>query len=194
MMFTQTQNSHTNFSYRTLTFCLILSFTASIICPPGPVYAQNREQAQLELPPPWALIKPSQAYTPTIVKGLTLYPDNPLKFDFIIDTGDDNLTGEAFEEESIKLIRYFLASLTIPEDDMWVNLSPHEGDRIIPDKLSVTQIGMDMLAQDYLLKQLTASLIHPEDDLGQAFWERVYRKAYEEFGTTDIPINTFNKV
>ena len=35
------------------------------------------------------------------------------------------------EEEYTKLIKYFLASLTIPDDHQWVNLSPYEKNRII---------------------------------------------------------------
>jgi len=45
-----------------------------------------------------------------------------------------------------------------------------------------------------LLKQITASLIYPQDKLGQEFWNKVYAKAYQQFGTTNIPVNTFNKV
>jgi len=41
---------------------------------------------------------------------------------------------------------------------------------------------------------LTASLIYPEDELGKKFWDKIYKAAYEKFGTTDIPLNTFNKV
>ncbi|MFH0754896.1 MAG: hypothetical protein V2A70_10055, partial [Candidatus Omnitrophota bacterium] len=96
--------------------------------------------------------------------------------------------------ESQKLIKYFLASLTIKEEDLWVNLSPYEKDRMIANDLGSTELGRDMLAQDYILKQLTASMIYPEKDLGKAFWDRVYTKAQEQFGSTDIPVDTFNKV
>src|ERR1019366_2106957 len=41
---------------------------------------------------------------------------------------------------------------------------------------------------------LTASLIYPERDLGKEFWSRVYAKAQQQFGTTNVPVNTFNKV
>jgi len=51
-----------------------------------------------------------------------------------------------------------------------------------------------MLAQDYILKQLTASLMYPEKELGKKFWDKVYTKAEEQFGTSEIPVNTFNKV
>ena len=55
-------------------------------------------------------------------------------------------------------------------------------------------MGRDLLAQDYILKQLTASLIYPEKDLGKEFWGKVYAKAQQLYGTTQIPVNTFNKV
>ena len=90
--------------------------------------------------------------------------------------------------------KYFLAGLTIPEGDLWVNLSPYEKDRMVPEALGQTDLGRDLLAQDYILKQLTASLIYPEKDLGKEFWSRVYAKAQQQFGTTNVPVNTFNKV
>ena len=87
-----------------------------------------------------------------------------------------------------------LASKTIPKDDLWVNLAPYEEGCIIPEELGRTELGRDLLSQDYLLKQLTASLVYPEDELGQEFWNKARALAYEKFGTTEIPINTFNKV
>ena len=76
-----------------------------------------------------------------------------------------------------KLIKYFLASLTIPEKDLWVNLSPYEKDRIIPQSFGLTEMGRDLLAEDYMLKQITASLIYPEDEIGKKFWKRIYEEA-----------------
>ena len=140
------------------------------------------------------LISLSKQYSPAIVRGLSIYPDDPLKFDFIINTGDGNLSGEKFKKESQKLIKYFLAALTVPEKELWVNLSPYEKNHMIPEGLGGTQMGVDMLAQDYLLKKITASMMYPENDLGKKFWSRVYEKAYEKFGTTQIPVNAFNKV
>jgi hypothetical protein len=131
-----------------------------------------------------------------MIKGIKVHPDNPLLFDFILDTGKSGLkiNSPEFKAESQKLIKYFLASLTIKEDDLWVNLSPYEKDRMIPQELGATELGRDMLAQDYILKQLTASLIYPEKQLGKKFWDNVYTKARQMYGVTDIPVNTFNKV
>ncbi len=100
----------------------------------------------------------------------------------------------ALKDESTKLIKYFLASITTPEKDLWVNLSPYEKDRITPESFGQTEMGRDLLAQDYMLKQLTASLIYPEDELGKKFWNRVYEESAKRFGTTNIPVNSFNKV
>jgi len=96
--------------------------------------------------------------------------------------------------ESTKLIKYFLASLTMPENDLWVNLSPYEKDRIIPHSFGLTEMGRDLLAEDYMPKQITASLIYPEDQVGKKFWKRIYEEASKKYGTTNIPVNTFNKV
>jgi len=55
-------------------------------------------------------------------------------------------------------------------------------------------MGRDLLEQDYLLKQLTSSLMFPEGEPGRKFWSEIYRQARETFGTTDIPVDSFNKV
>ena len=36
--------------------------------------------------------------------------------------------------------------------------------------------------------------ISPRKNLGKEFWDRVYSKARQMYGTSDIPVNTFNKV
>ena len=41
-------------------------------------------------------------------------------------------------------------------------------------------MGRDLLAEDYMLKQITASLIYPEDETGKKFWKRIYEEAAEE--------------
>ncbi len=136
----------------------------------------------------------SQPFQPPILKGIKVYPDDPLRFDFILNKGDAQLTDEQVKTDSHRLIKYFLASLTVPEKDLWVNLSPYEKDRIVPDAFGQTEMGRDLLAQDYVLKQITASVIYPEDSLGKAFWDKVYSEALKRYGTTDVPVDTFNKV
>ena len=156
---------------------------------PNPVYAQD-----FRLPEPGQMVALSLAFKPAVLKGIKLDPKNPFRFHFFVDSGDSNLSQEELKNESSKLIKYFLASLTIPEKDLWVNLSPYEKDRIVPQEFGQTEMGRDLLAEDYVLKQITASLIYPESQLGKEFWQKVYAKAQAKYGTTNIPVNTFNKV
>lgn len=174
---------------RLLSPVVVFSF---IIQSSFPIYAA--QNSLLNLPEPGKMISLSSKFVPAYVKGISIYPNDPFKFDFIIDTGNTKLNDQQFKDESNKLIKYFMAALTVPEKEDWVNLSPYEKDRIIPESLGITEMGRDMLAQDYILKQLTSSLIYPEKEIGKEFWSKVYAQAQKQFGTTNIPVNTFNKV
>ena len=181
-----------SFIRKCVSLFIALTFSCNFAIPPS--YAQVVSTNLINLPNPGSMIATTPAFAPAAMRGLMIYPDNPLKFDFVIDRGDTKLTEDEFKAESTKLVRYFLASLTVPEKDMWVNLSPYEKNRIIPDNFGQTEMGRDLLAQDYILKQLTASLMYPENETGKEFWNKIYAKINERFGMTDIPLNTFNKV
>lgn len=126
------------------------------------------------LPEPGHMVGLSDTYDPVQLRGITIYPQDPLDFNFLVDTGSSLLRDLKLEEETNKLIKYFLAALTIPDEEVWVNLSPYEKDRIIPDAFGKTEMGRDLLAQDYLLKQITASLMYPENEIGKDFWEEIH--------------------
>ncbi len=174
---------------------LLIAFLATSIGP-LPLYAQ-----EFSLPKPGVMVHLSPSFNPPVLKGVKIHLDNPFKFDFILDQGDNVIPAQAgiqqqeqLKAETQKLVKYFLASVTVPDKDLWVNLSPYEKDRIIPDAFGKTEMGRDLLAQDYMLKQVTASLIYPEDEVGKKFWSRIYAEAQKKYGTTQVPVNTFNKV
>jgi len=169
---------------------VIFCFFINTVCP----LVQAHADVVLNLPVPGAMVSVSPNFEPALIKGITVHQDNPFLFDFIVDPGQSKLSGDALKQESDRMIKYFFASLTLPDKDIWVNLSPYERDRMVPESLGETFMGRDLLAQDYMLKQLTASLIYPQAALGKTFWDRVYAQAKEKFGTTQIPVNTFNKV
>jgi len=189
-LFTYIKQQKGKFLFSTISRTLVFVLSFSLIFSPAAAQAQTI----LNLPVPGTMLAPSPAFVPVLLKGMTIHPDDPLKFDFIIDSGNTDFTTDEIKVESERLVKYFLASMTVPKDDLWVNLSPYEEDRIIPNELGKTELGRDMLAQDYVLKQLTASLMYPEKELGKKFWDKVYAKAEEQFGTREIPVNTFNKV
>jgi len=177
---------------KAISISILVCFISTSVA--NPAYSQVVSSQTYRLPAPGAMVRLSPPLNPPMLKGIKVHPDNPFRFDFILDKGDSQLSNDQIKDESSKLIKYFLASVTIPEKDLWVNLSPYEKDRIIPNGFGLTEMGRDLLAEDYMLKQITASLIYPEDEIGKKFWKRIYEEAAKRYGTTDIPVNTFNKV
>ncbi len=175
---------------RSISLLISIAFSISNLSFTSMAHAQSL----LGLPEPGTMVSLSQAYSPVILKGLAIHKENPFLFDFIVDAGQDKMQGEQLKAEGDKLVKYFLATVAIPEKDLWVNLSPYEKDRTVPEALGQTDMGRDLLAQDYLLKQITASLIYPEKELGKKFWDNVYQKTQAKYGNINIPVNTFNKV
>src|SRR3989338_8293488 len=125
------QRAHKGF-FSFITWTILFSFVFTSIVPVNRLWAQTIPSS-LPLPQIGARISTSPVFTPVILKGVTIDPQNPLRFNFIIDTGHAELDEAGFNQEALKIVKYFLASLTVPEDEMWVNLSPYEKDRIIPE-------------------------------------------------------------
>ena len=146
------------------------------------------------MPQPGTMVTLTTSFTPAHLWGMSIHPNDPFKFDFLVQRGDLKLTDVQKQDEYAKLIKYFLAALAVPDTDQWVNLSPYEKERVIPDSFGLTEMGRDLLAQDYLLKQLASSLTDPNSGLGKKFWDGVYEEAHKRFGTTSVPTDTFNKV
>ncbi|MFT7538891.1 MAG: hypothetical protein ACI9F2_001042, partial [Lysobacterales bacterium] len=172
--------------------CVSLSFlmvTTSVILP-------SKAHAQM-LPPmpiPGSMMGLSGAYSPPLMLGIEIDPQNPFEMNFLMDQGQDPLSESTQQSEYTKLIKYFLSALTVSEDNLWVNLSPYEKDRIINDDFAQTQMGMDLLAQDYLLKQITSSLTFPENDTGAEFWETLRQNIEANGGDKEAITDVLNKV
>lgn len=122
----------------------------------------------LNLPAPNQLLMASEEHHSPILKGIKLDPSNPFGIEFYIDS--QNEFGVQ-EQDAQRLINYFFAGLTVDDKDLWVNLSPYESDRVMNNQLSLTDLGKDLLEQDYILKQLAASLSHPKTELGKEYWK-----------------------
>ena len=175
---------------RIFSIAVIFCFFLTSLTPFPKIYANTL----LTLPEPGTMVPFSGAFQPAMIKGLIIHPENPLLFDFIVDPGQSGLKDAGLKTEGLKLIKYFLASLTVPENEQWVNLSPYEKNKIIVKEFGETDMGRDLLAQDYILKQVTSTAVYPEKDLGKKFWDRVYAKARALYNTSDIPVDTFNKI
>jgi hypothetical protein len=118
------------------------------------------------------LLLPSEVSSLPVLRGIKINPANPFNFDFVIDNSG------ALQEASLKnqaqaAIGFFLAGLAIPQKDLWVNLSPYEKDCIVADDLATTELGSELLREDYLLKKLAASLTYPETEAGKKYWDEI---------------------
>jgi hypothetical protein len=174
--------------FRVIAITVIIAYVVTIPASSG--YAQVARP----LPPPGQMVRISGQYASPVMTGLRVNLKNPFNLHFILSNGQKQMDAFATKDVYNRLIKYFMAALAIPNNDIWVNLSPNESNRIIVDSVANTEMGRDLLSQDYLLKQFTASLMYPEDQVGKDFWKRVYEKAYAKYGTTDVPVDTFNKV
>ncbi len=167
--------------------CLVvaISFISNMVLP------ASVRAGSITLPAPTQFVQLSGSYSFPLLKGMKFDPSDPLKMQFIIDTADQ---GKVSQEEAAQLIKYFLAGLTIPESELWVNMSPYEKDKMITQALSETDLGKDLLSQDYILKQISASLTYPESDTGKDYWQKTYQEVQRIAHTTKLPVNTFNKI
>ncbi len=140
------------------------------------------------------LLRSGRPVSSTNLKGIKVNDSDPGSYHFIVDRGD--LSKEQFiaADESGQLLDYFKAALTVKEENMWVNLSAYEADRMLPPALGGTQLGRDMLSQDVVLKQLTASYMHPDNPVGRQYWNEVYKAALHIYGTSKVALNSFQKV
>jgi len=125
------------------------------------------------------------AATP-VLRAIRLDPKDPFHMEFIFDSP----RGLSREKVS-RTVEYFLAALTIPESDLWVNLSPYEQDRVMDDHLVKTHFGESLLKEDYLLKQLAASLTNPETEAGKRYWREInnYNRSLSEPRPSIHPAN-----
>jgi hypothetical protein len=69
------------------------------------------------------------------------------------------------------LMDEFVALAALSPDDIWVNLSPFEPNRILSPALSNHPLGEILIQQDMALKQTAAKVVHPDHRFGRVFWQ-----------------------
>ncbi len=137
------------------------------------------------------MIFPSEPYHPPVLKAVKVFVEDSFHEDFIIDNGD---AGDISSAQVKRFADYFCDGLSLKADDIWVNLSAYESKRMIPDSLAKTKLGRDLLAQDCILKRLTASLIHPDSEWGKRYWNKVYEETERVYGDIPSTFNLYQKV
>ncbi len=135
----------------------------------------------------------SESFRPLHLRYLSFNPlDNSFKL--LLDKGSlKNPSTQEIESTSKTLMQYFLIGLTLPNDTFWVNLRPDSPDQIIDDRLAQTDIGRIMLETDLQLKKDTASFTSPQTPEGREYWDKLYKKAEELYGTDNVTIPTLTR-
>lgn len=84
----------------------------------------------------------------------------------------------------------FRIGLALQPERFWVNLNPHEPDRVIDEHLGMTDVGQIMLLADLQLKKDVALITDPRNgNIGREYWHRLTRAAGD---TSEIRQQTRN--
>ncbi|MFC1510665.1 hypothetical protein ACFL49_03290 [Candidatus Omnitrophota bacterium] len=84
-------------------FCKVLSCVLSIVftwSTVSPSVAMAQSVGMLNLPIPGTMVNVSPAFVPVLLKGMTINPEDPLKFDFIVDSGNTGFETDEVRAES----------------------------------------------------------------------------------------------
>ena len=139
------------------------------------------------------VLAPSAPETPDLPQMLIVRDEDP-GWRLVLPSRIDTATPKAlFDEAQARFTRYLGTILAVPDGRLTVNLSTYEPDATLRESLARTELGHDLMEQDCLLKQYAASLLHPDQPVGRAYWERLLAKAREISGTDRVPLRAYQK-
>ncbi|MFC1631902.1 chemotaxis protein CheB [Candidatus Omnitrophota bacterium] len=135
-------------------------------------------------------------YTPPTLKSLIVHPESTDNyFDFILDTGSPSPSlrpGEAIstlEPLAKELIDYFFLGITLPSEDLWVNLNSVRQNAITSPRLALTDIGKVLLEADLNLKKDCCRFTDPRTKTGKEYWGKLQARLNEvDLNTSQLPI------
>src|SRR3989338_8959015 len=163
-----------------------------------PVFAQGVAELNigkyLSQMPAWQ----TDSFRPARLRHIS-YDIKSNDFKLLLDQGDTKLPNSLnsltpqLQAATQELFNYFLIGLSLPNDKFWVNLRPDAPEQIIDPELEKTDMGRIMLAADHQLKKDTAGLTSPQNPEGKEYWDKLYKKAGELFGTENITIPTITR-
>lgn len=120
---------------------------------------------------------------------------NPLQDEFrlLVDKGTSRLNEAQVQQETQALLSYFLIGVTLPDEAFWVNLRPDIKEGIIDPRLANTDFGKVLIEADLQLKKDTALATSPKTKEGKEYWDKLYKKAGEIFGSDNVSIPTLTR-
>ncbi|MDD5108640.1 MAG: AarF/UbiB family protein [Candidatus Omnitrophica bacterium] len=142
-----------------------------------------------------------EKFRPLHLRSLS-YDSLTNNFKLLLDKGDQfkqlqgqSPTGTVPELQSITqgLLNYFFIGLALPNDTFWVNLRPDSPNDIIDPLLAQTEVGKILLEADLELKKDTADATNPSTPQGKDYWNKLYTRAQELYGTQNVTIPTLTR-
>ena len=166
-----------------LSLCLVFEQTA---------FAQAIDLSHYFVHNPSQNISQSNKFRPAHLRYIS-YDRQANDFRVLLDKGDTGSSTPKLDEVTRELMKYFFIGLALPNDKFWVNLRPDYPDNILDPDLEQTDIGRIFLEADLQLKKDTSSFTSPQTPEGKAYWDKLYKKAEELFGTENITIPTVTR-
>src|SRR3989339_41318 len=122
------------------------------------------------------------------------YEPKTNNFQILLDKADEKeLSDIQVKEKADELMKYFRIGLSLPNEKFWVNLRPDAPEQIIDPELEKTDIGRIMLEADLNLKKDTSAWTSPQTKEGREYWDKLYKKAGELFGSENSTIPTITR-
>jgi hypothetical protein len=116
---------------------------------------------------PVALAEPFEPF----ITAMTIDPSMPVHPGFSLGCHPERMPDEKeVFDLTAKITRFLNILLIVTSDNLHANLSPHEEGCGLAKPLRRTELGLDLLRQDLLLKTETSLLLHPETQWGRSFW------------------------
>ena len=129
------------------------------------------------------------------------YDPSVNNFNLLLDKGD-SLKGmspkgadpkDSLQQGTKTLLNYFFIGISLPNEAFWVNLRPDAEGNIIDNELAETDVGKILLEADLQLKKDTANFTSPQTLEGKDYWDKLYKKAEELYGSESITIPTLTR-
>ncbi|HQJ16335.1 MAG TPA: hypothetical protein PLJ26_07610, partial [Candidatus Omnitrophota bacterium] len=112
----------------------------------------------------------------------------------LLDRGDAaKVQPQEITDTAKKLMEYFQIGLRLPNSMFWVNLRPDAPREIIDPYLEKTDLGRVLLEADLQLKKDLAKFTDPSTAEGKQYWDRLYARAEQLYGSGDIEIPTVTR-
>lgn len=112
----------------------------------------------------------------------------------LLDKGDAaKVQPQEITDTAKKLMEYFQIGLRLPNSMFWVNLRPDAPGEIIDPYLEKTDLGRVLLEADLQLKKDLAKFTDPLTAEGKQYWDRLYARAEQLYGSGDIEIPTVTR-